>query len=307
MANAGTSPVEIVQYYQTKNPCYISGRRITPSGIVVHSTGANNPNLKRYVGPDDGILGVNKNGNHWNKSTATKCVHAFIGKVADGSLKIYQTLPWDYRCWGVGSGENGSYNSSHIQFEICEDGLTNETYYREAFALAARLCAYLCQEYGIKPANVVGHYEAAAAGYASNHADPRNWQKKFGGSMDSFRDQVTALMNGESITADVITSGEKEDAPAKAPESAQASTSKPETTTQAQGGVEMPTIRKGMQGTAVRVLQRMLLANGCTLPRYGADGDAGAETIAAVKAFQTAHKLTADGVAGPLTWAALAG
>ena len=89
--------------------------------------------------------------------------------------------------------------------------------------------------------------------------------------------------------------------------SAQASTSGPEPMTQAQGGVEMPTIRKGMEGTAVRILQRMLLANGCTLPRYGVDGDAGAETIAAVKAFQTTHKLTVDGVAGPLTWAALAG
>lgn len=89
--------------------------------------------------------------------------------------------------------------------------------------------------------------------------------------------------------------------------STQAPASKLETMTQAQGGVEMPTIRKGMNGTAVRVLQRMLLANGCTLPRYGVDGDAGAETIAAVKAFQTAHKLTVDGVAGPLTWAALAG
>lgn len=69
----------------------------------------------------------------------------------------------------------------------------------------------------------------------------------------------------------------------------------------------MPTIRKGMNGTAVRVLQRMLLAAGCTLPRYGVDGDAGAETIAAVKAFQTTHNLSVDGVAGPLTWAALAG
>ena len=86
--------------------------------------------------------------------------------------------------------------------------------------------------------------------------------------------------------------------------SSQASTN---TTTENQGGVEMPTIRKGMEGTAVRVLQRMLLAAGCTLPRYGVDGDAGAETIEAVKAFQTTHNLSVDGVAGPLTWAALAG
>lgn len=299
--------MELVQYYQTQNPCYKSGRKITPTGIVVHSTGADNPNLKRYVGPDDGALGVNKNGNHWNQADANKCVHAFIGKVADGSLKIYQTLPWNYRCWGAGSGRKGSYNASHIQFEICEDDLNNETYYREAFALAARLCAYLCQEYSIKVENVVGHYEAAAAGYANNHADPRNWQKEFGGSMDTFRSQVAALMRGETPPADVITSEQEEETPAKAPESARESTSKPQGTAQTEGGVEMPTIRKGMNGTAVRVLQRMLLAAGCTLPRYGVDGDAGAETIAAVKAFQTTHNLSVDGVAGPLTWAALAG
>ena len=50
----------------TKNRCYKEGKKITPKGIMVHSTGANNPNLKRYVGPDDGLLGANKYGNHWN-------------------------------------------------------------------------------------------------------------------------------------------------------------------------------------------------------------------------------------------------
>lgn len=41
----------------TENACYKAGRKITVKGIMVHSTGANNPNLKRYVGPDDGLLG----------------------------------------------------------------------------------------------------------------------------------------------------------------------------------------------------------------------------------------------------------
>lgn len=198
--------MEIVQYFHTNNPCYKAGRKITPSGIVVHSTGANNPNLKRYVGSDD-VLGINKYNNHWNKANATKCVHAFIGKVADGSVKVYQTLPWNYRCWGVGSGKNGSYNNTHIQFEICEDGLTNEAYYKEAFDLAKRLCAFLCAEYGISTDNVVGHYEAANAGYGSNHADPRNWQKKFGGSMNEFRADVAKLIG--NTTTEVKVEAEK--------------------------------------------------------------------------------------------------
>ena len=193
--------MEIIQYYQKKNPCYKAGKTITPSGIIVHSTGANNPNLKRYVGPDDGILGHNKNNNHWNNASANKCVHAFIGKAADGSLKIYQTLPWNWRCWGVGSGKKGSYNATHIQFEICEDGLTDETYYREAFDLAKQLCAFLCKKYGIDTDNIVGHYEAAKAGYGSNHADPQHWQKKHGGSMDQFRAEVKAMLGQtEQIT-----------------------------------------------------------------------------------------------------------
>lgn len=283
------SGLEIIRYYQTENRCYQAGRKITPSGIVVHSTGANNPYIKRYVGPDDGILGKNQYNNHWNKASANKCMHAFIGKVADGSLKIYQTLPWDHRCWGVGSGKKGSYNNSHIQFEICEDGLNDESYYREAFALAARLCAYLCQEYGIKPENIVGHYEAYAAGYGSNHGDPRIWQKKFGGSMAQFRADVKALLGGGSASVTEKVPENVQDAP------------------KAQGGADMPTIRNGAQGVAVKILQRLLIVNGAKLSTYGTDGKFGGETAAAVKAFQTAHNLSPDGVCGPLTWAALAG
>lgn len=44
----------------TENACYKAGRKITVKGIMVHSTGANNPWLKRYVGPDDGLLGKNQ-------------------------------------------------------------------------------------------------------------------------------------------------------------------------------------------------------------------------------------------------------
>lgn len=74
----------------TNNACYKAGRRITPKGIMVHSTGANNPWLKRYVGPDDGLLGKNQYNNHWNQPMDREvCVHAFIGKLADGTVATY--------------------------------------------------------------------------------------------------------------------------------------------------------------------------------------------------------------------------
>ena len=291
--------MDIVQYYQTNNPCYQAGKKITPSGIVVHSTGANNPYLKRYVGPDDGILGKNQYNNHWNKSDATKCVHAWIGKVADGSLMVYQTLPWDYRCWGVGSGKQGSFNNSHIQFEICEDGLEDEQYYKEAFDLAIRLSAFLCAKFGIKTENIVGHYEAHAAGYGSNHGDPRGWQKKFGGSMDQFRASVAALLNSNNSLSDVAIN-KAEQIPVVTQKPAQEVQNKP---TAESVVFDMKTLRNGSRGMQVMVLQFLLKVKG--YDTGGIDSIFGAKTLVAVKAFQKANGLSADGVVGKQTWSKL--
>ena len=198
--------IEINQCLLTNNDCYKQRRKIKPSGIVVHSTGANNPNLRRYVQPDDGILGINNNNNSWNRSGVQKCVHAFIGKDKNGVVRIYQTLPWDYRAWGCGKGKKGSYNDTHIHFEICEDSLADEKYFNETFDLAIELCAYLCKEYNISISNIVSHYEAHKLGYASNHEDCDHWLKKFNKNMDWFRRQVLKLKKETTINSSTSTS-----------------------------------------------------------------------------------------------------
>src|SRR5690554_650025 len=132
----------------TNNACYKAGRTIAVKGIMVHSTGANNPNLRRYVGPDDGLLGKNQYNNHWNQNKPDGrqvCVHAFIGKLADGSIATYQTLPWNNRGWHAG----GSANDTHISFEICEGSLTDATYFNKVYTEAMELCVYLCKLYGL--------------------------------------------------------------------------------------------------------------------------------------------------------------
>ncbi len=72
-------------------------------------------------------------------------------------------------------------------------------------------------------------------------------------------------------------------------------------TTGAAAGSE-PTLVEGDTGQAVVTLQTRLNVWGAKLT---VDGDFGPDTLAAVEAFQTAHKLTVDGVVGPQTWAAL--
>lgn len=64
-------------------------------------------------------------------------------------------------------------------------------------------------------------------------------------------------------------------------------------------------IRKGSKGAEVKQAQELLMAAGYALPKYGADGDFGSETVTAVKDFQRAHGLEADGIIGTQTWAAL--
>lgn len=187
----------------TNNACYKAGQIITPRGIMVHSTGANNPNLKRYVGPDDGLLGKNTSNNHWNTAKPggrQVCVHAFIGKLADGTIATYQTLPWNMRGWHCGSGARGSGNDTHISFEICEDDLTGAAYFSAVYKEAAALCVYLCKQYGLTERNILCHSEGAALGIASNHSDVMHWFPKHGKSMDTFRAEVKRLL-GESDSA----------------------------------------------------------------------------------------------------------
>ena len=183
----------------TNNRCYITNNKMKPIGIVVHSTGANNPNLRRYVAPDDGYLGT-PSSEHWNQSKTAVCVHAFIGKLKDGSIATYQILPFDVCCWGCGSGSRGSYNASHIQFEICEDGLADANYFNKVYTEAVEFCAYLCQTYGIKVSAITTHCDAHKAGYASNHADVMHWFPRYGKNMDTFRADVQKKLNGGTIS-----------------------------------------------------------------------------------------------------------
>ncbi len=177
----------------TKNACYKAGSTITPKGIMVHSTGANNPNLKRYVGPDDGLLGKNQYNNHWNQDKPggrQVCVHAFIGKLADGTIATYQTLPWNHRGWHAG----GAANDTHISFEICEDGLSDSTYFNKVYLEAVELCVLLCKLYGLTEKNILCHSEGYKQGIASNHADVMHWFPKHGKSMDTFRADVKSSL-----------------------------------------------------------------------------------------------------------------
>lgn len=206
----------------TNSTCYKQTRKMDIKGVLWHSTGANNKTIKRYVQPSENDkncqsliakIGKNTSRTDWNHSSQQAGVNAWIGALADGSVAAVQTLPWNYRPWGCGSGPKGSCNTGWIQFEICEDNLSDPNYFAKVYKEACELTAYLCKTYNINPngfVNVNGvtvptilcHQDSYQLGLGSNHADVYHWFKKYGKDMATVRKDVAALMQSKVIEED---------------------------------------------------------------------------------------------------------
>lgn len=208
---------------QTHSDCYKETYQFTPLGVLWHSTGANNNTIKRYVQPWDSsntkehpdntytnaewmtMLGKNQYSNDWNHISVRAGLNAWIGKLADGTVTTVETMPSNYRPWGCGSGSKGSCNSTHIQFEICEDGLTNAEYFNAVYREACEITAYWCKMYGIDPLGtivyngvvvptILDHKESNKLKLGSDHGDVAHWFKKHGKTMQDVREDVAALL-----------------------------------------------------------------------------------------------------------------
>lgn len=69
--------------------------------------------------------------------------------------------------------------------------------------------------------------------------------------------------------------------------------------------VSLPQISKGDVGNAVKSMQRLLNAAGCSVGIFGVDGECGNATAAALVKFQSINGLDADGICGAQTWTKL--
>lgn len=71
--------------------------------------------------------------------------------------------------------------------------------------------------------------------------------------------------------------------------------------------IALQVISKGDSGAFVRQIQRLIIATGYKMPKYGADGDFGSETETAVKKFQKANGLEQTGAVDKATMSKLLG
>lgn len=295
--NSSNKPIVCMQ---TQSTCYKSTRTFIVKGVLWHSTGANNPNLKRYVQPSDNagdrakmlaLLGINTARNDWNHIYREAGVNAWIGKLADGTIATVQAMPWNYRPWGCGSGKYGSCNNTHLQFEICEDGLNDVNYFNKVYKEACEFTAYICSLYNLDPMGytytngrkvpvILCHQDSYQYGLGGNHSDVYHWFNRYGKTMDDVRKDVAALMKGGSVSTTT-------------------STSKPV------NPEDKGYLMKGDTGSAVKTMQTMLIACGYSCGASGVDGSFRNDTLEAVKSYQKENGLEVDGFYGSKTKASL--
>lgn len=196
--------------YATSNGAYTAKRDVAVQGDVNHSVGCAQPSADVFF-------------NLMNKSSAGWGVSAILGDFHQGEGRIIVALPWDEknkktrRNWGVGSGSKGSWNNTHIQWEICEpaghtyaggtmigyDVAKNQAYFDRMWKLVVCWNVYICSILGIKAKDIHDHRESYLAGMGGNHADVSHWWPKHGKSMDALRAEVAAILDAPAVVVDV--------------------------------------------------------------------------------------------------------
>lgn len=186
--------------YMTKCPPYTNPRKITPTKIVLHSTGCAQQKIAPYINAE-------------NSPNTGAAVTGFIGEDYDGVICFVKTLPFNYRAWHVGSGSIGSYNNNGPGIEVCEpsggqtyrygtmynfDKEKYRGYFNKVRQIAIEVFGDFCREFGLDPYTaIVDHQEANKQGYGSNHGDIKHWwDVVYGYTMNDFRKDVAAYMNG---------------------------------------------------------------------------------------------------------------
>lgn len=192
-----------------------------------------------------------------------------------------------------------------------------------------QLLAYLCQTFGVSPANIQGHRDFTATECPGQHIYTR---------LDEMRAAVAALLDGVSSETRSLSNGDEGKQVAtlqhqlirnnqaaleeygvdghfgqeteEAVQDVQVAyaISHPEGEFYGVAGPatheklrEVNVLQRGDQGRHVRMLQEHLLHFTVELPSFGADGDFGAETENGVTTFQRHNQLPENGIADRTT------
>ena len=266
--------------------------------ITIHYLGvpnADNPYL--YNGGYGGHFNVQRNGEIYKavdpkKGIVWHCGGSIQGESKDGNgvapHRYYQ------KCT--------NYNSIGIECGVCFSGTekspsgTDGRWYftTETQASLVWLVSKLMDEYGIDIDHVIRHFDVTGKTcpnpYVLNNHYMTSWTwDEFKANVKQYRkDRTITLPDGKTIVD-------------------------PQKDTSTVGGAYMfttQTVKKGSQGSSVKLLQTLLKGLGYKNidgSELKIDGDAGNNTVNAIKQYQTKNNLDSDGIAGNKTWSKIVG
>lgn len=321
--------MNIIKKYATNSDCYKYAGNISVRGLMLHSVGCNQPRAEVFA-------------NQWMNSKDV-CCHAVL-ESSGNVYQTLPWNHFGYHCGdsanrthiGVEMTEPSQIRYTSGCNFVCSDKAAAVEQVKGTYKTAVELFAYLCKEYNLNPLAdgvIISHYEGYRRGVASGHNDPEHLWNGLGTgfTMDGFRKDVAKAMGSapSNIPAqDKLYRVRKswndvasQIGAYKALDSAKAICKEGYFVFDNDGKVVYPiveekstitycnpavrTLRKGDKGEAVVALQTLLIKAGHSVGSYGADGDFGTASDAAVKKFQSEHGLTSDGVCGKDTWSAL--
>lgn len=200
--------MNIKKNFLTQNDCYKKGNKINAKGLQLHTIGTAQNS-------------ANSLASYWNQPGISACVHYCIDAEKEGT--VFQFLPDNYRSWADGGFGNGNL----ITVELMESDymkytnganftITNKTKFiadiTRAYNTAVEFFAYKCKEYGWDPQEkmsnglyrVSSHDEGRRLGLSTSHVDPSHLWGHIGKTMDVFRAEVKAKMNGVAVESTPI-------------------------------------------------------------------------------------------------------
>ena len=191
--------IQIIKRYVTNNMHFKNNRVITVKGLTLHSVGCPQPNPDVFV-------------KQWD-TTSNK----YLTQLVIGTEKAYEVLPCletkgkAVFCWQVGSA-----NAYMIGAEMTEpstikytggstwvdrDPAKTKAFVLKTYANAVDVFAQLCLFHGLDPLKdgvILSHSECYKRGIGTNHGDVEHIWKKFGLTMNQFRQDVKTAMDNMS-------------------------------------------------------------------------------------------------------------
>ncbi|MCX5309898.1 peptidoglycan-binding protein [Streptomyces sp. NBC_00154] len=209
----------------------------------------------------------------WFQDPTAEASAHYVVRSSDG--QITQTVRDSDTAYHAKQANASALGIEHEGY-IDDPSWFTDTMYRASAALTRALC----DKYGIPKdrAHIIGHSEAPG----TDHTDPGrywDWNRYMG------------FVEGDSSSGSGNSTG------------GSSSGSGGSSSSDGLGFASYTLLQSGASGAQVTAVQQLLNTQGYTAG--AADGNFGAATLSAVKAYQTTRGLPAGGIVGPKTWTAL--